>query len=501
MITIKLSDKPLHDQSHAFFVQEDQDPSFVLQEVFKIAPDFIISFLKREEFTGKAGTLLSLPYTHENKLLLLFFIGLGQLSKKEIFNIEVLRRGLARLIKEIQKRKLTVCTVHVPEAKLFDVSDQYLAKQIAIIADMATYHFNEYITDASRKHEQDITLNLLWKSGNAQDIEKGIKEGTIVAKALHKVRHWIDLPPSSLTPPQLANKAQEIAKTYGLSISIFDEPTINKMGMGGLSAVSAGSDQDCRFVILEYKAPKKGAPTLVFVGKGITFDSGGLSLKPAQYMENMKEDMAGAAAVIGAMQAIAQLKPEVNVIGITPLAENLPSGKATKPGDIIRFYNGKTAEVKNTDAEGRLILADALAYAVKHYKPDGIVDVATLTGACAHALGPFYTGMMGKDDTLLTKIEQAAHKAGERVWRLPFDDDYKKAIISEVADICNIGKSNYLAGAITAGFFLSHFVNEIPWVHLDIAGTAFDVPDIPYYKPGATGAAMRTLVELAMNWQ
>ncbi len=314
------------------------------------------------------------------------------------------------------------------------------------------------------------------------------------------MRHWRDLPPVALTPTELAAKAKEIAKKYGLGITVFDEATIKKMGMGGLAAVSAGSEQDCKFVVLEYKAKRKTAPTIAFVGKGITFDSGGLSLKPPRYMETMKEDMSGAAAVIGTMQAIAQLKPNVNIIGITPLSENLPSGKATKPGDIVKFYNGKTAEVKNTDAEGRLVLADALAYAVKQYNPDAIIDIATLTGACMYALGPFFTGMFGKHEELMQQLEYAADLSGDRVWRLPFDDDYKKAIVSNVADICNIGKESYLAGATTAAFFLSNFVNDVPWVHLDIAGTAFNVPDISYYSSGATGAGVRLLVELALNW-
>ena len=190
----------------------------------------------------------------------------------------------------------------------------------------------------------------------------------------------------------------------------------------------------------------------------------------------------------------------MNVIGVAPLAENLPSGKATKPGDIITFYNGKTAEVKNTDAEGRLILADALSYTAKQYKPDAIIDIATLTGACAYALGPFFTGLMSQDDELVDEIEDAAERTGDRVWRLPLHDDYKKAVQSDVADLCNIGSPKYMAGTITAAHFLKAFVGDTPWAHLDIAGTAFDVPDMPYYRTGATGAGVRLLIALAMNW-
>jgi leucyl aminopeptidase len=238
------------------------------------------------------------------------------------------------------------------------------------------------------------------------------------------------------------------------------------------------------------------------VGKGITFDSGGLSIKPAVHMETMKEDMSGAAAVIATMDAIGALKPDVNVIGITPLSENLPSGKATKPGEIVRFYNGKTAEIKNTDAEGRLILADALSYAIEQYKPDMIIDIATLTGACAHALGPFYCGLMSDDDALVNTIQTASDRTGDRVWRLPLHNDYKPSIRSVVADICNIGSPKYSAGAITAALFLQNFVGDTPWAHLDIAGTAFDVPDIPYYRAhSATGFGVRLMIDIAMNWK
>jgi leucyl aminopeptidase len=501
MMRIVRAEKPIHEQSHAFFVHEKQEIPLILKHAFHAVPEIMTAFLAREEFSGQAGKVISLPHTHDGNLLNVFFIGFGKPDHTGHHSIEAFRRGLGSLIKTMQKRKLSVCTLHVPNSDLFGVSDEYLAKQIAIISSVACYHFDYYISDVTRKVIQDLTLNLSWPECKAQEVDKGIREGLIISEALNKVRHWIDLPPSDLTPPHLVEKAQEIAKQYGLKITAFDEAAINKMGMGGLSAVSVGSEVDAAFVILEYKTSVANAPTLAFVGKGITFDSGGLSIKPAQSMENMKDDMSGAAAVMGAMQAIAQLKPAVNVIGITPLSENLPSGSALKPGDIIRFYNGKTAEVRNTDAEGRLILADALSYAVKHYKPDAMIDIATLTGACAYALGPFFTGMMGKNEALLKKIEKAADKAGERVWQLPFDDDYKKAIISDVADICNIGKPNYMAGAITAGFFLSHFVEDTPWVHMDIAGTAFNVPDISYYNPGATGSMMRTLVELAMHWE
>ncbi len=272
------------------------------------------------------------------------------------------------------------------------------------------------------------------------------------------------------------------------------------MGMGGIYAVTRGSDQECRLAILEYRAPEPDAPTIALVGKGVTFDSGGLSIKPAKSMETMKDDMAGAAVVIGVMRIIAQFKPRINVVALAPMSENMTGGSAGKPGDIVRFYNGKTAEVKNTDAEGRLMLADAISYAVKHYKLDAIIDIATLTGSCAQALGPFYCGLFSQHDPLVKKLEQASHHSGDRVWRLPMDNDYKAAIKSDVADMCNIGNPNYMAGAITAAFFLKYFVDDVPWAHLDIAGTAFGVPDMSYFRPGATGFGTRLLTDLIMHW-
>ena len=481
------------------FVQKDFSP----QALEKIAQQYfpaLTAYLKEVDFSGAAKDIIAIPCGQKNTIHTLIIAGLGSPTDHH-YDIEMYRRSLGRAIKLMQSKHIDKAVVALPEAKLFKVSDEYLARETAIIANMAAYRFDEYITDEHRRVNQNLTLDLVGEAHDARALEKGFKIGMIVARAVNRARHWVDLPPVALPPMALADKANAIAKEHGLKITIFNEPEIIKMGMGGLAAVSAGSEQDCKLVIMEYKASKKDAPTIAFVGKGITFDSGGLSLKPAASMETMKEDMSGAAAVIAAMEALAQLKPEVNIIALTPLSENLPSGKATKPGDIIRFYNGKTAEVRNTDAEGRLVLADALSYAVKHYKPDAMIDLATLTGACAYALGPFFSGMMSQHEEFADQVKKASHSSGDRVWALPFTNDYKAAIISDVADICNIGSSKYKAGAVTAGFFLQNFVGDTPWVHLDIAGTAFDVPDISYYSKGATGVGVRLLVDLALGWK
>ncbi len=421
-------------------------------------------------------------------------------------DIEFYRRALGAVIRLAERHKLASLACVLPEEQLFGVTLSYLAKQTALILQMADYHFDAYITSSerSREHTVKVTLVLEYNKNTTnaalQEIREGLKEGVIIAEAVNKARTWCDTPPSDLTPLILADKAQELADTYGLKCTIFDEPTIIAMGMGGLAGVARGSEQDCRFVILEYTAKQADAPRIALVGKGITFDSGGLSLKPAQAMETMKDDMAGAAVVIATMQAIAQLKPAVHVVALAPLAENMPSGTGTKPGDILRFYNGKTAEVKNTDAEGRLILADALSYAIRQYHPTAIIDMATLTGAAANALGHFYGVLLSKHDALVDRIYDASRLSGDRVWRFPFDDDYKAAIKSDIADICNIGNPRYMAGTITAGFFLKNFVDDVPWAHFDIAGVAFNVPDISYFRPGASGFGVRLLVELLMHW-
>ena len=502
MVTLQRSGSSLLDTKMPatllFIEKESASPT-----IEKIAQRYfpaLTTYLKEIDFSCGAKDIVAIPCAQGNTIHTLIIAGLGS-SKDKYFTIENYRRALGRAIKCLQAKHIDKAVVALPEAKLFGVSDEYLARETAIIANMAAYRFDEYITDEHRRVNQNLSLDLIGESHDARALEKGLASGMIIAQSVNHARHWVDLPPVALPPMALADKANTIAKEHGLKITIFSEQEIIKMGMGGLAAVSAGSEQDCKLVIMEYKTQKKDAPTIAFVGKGITFDSGGLSLKPAASMETMKEDMSGAAAVIAAMKALAQLKPDVNIIALTTLSENLPSGKATKPGDIIRFYNGKTAEVRNTDAEGRLVLADALSYAVKNYKPDAMIDLATLTGACAYALGPFFSGMMSQHEDFAGKVKKASEISGDSVWALPFTNDYKTAIISDVADICNIGSSKYKAGAVTAGFFLQNFVGETPWVHLDIAGTAFDVPDISYYSKGATGVGVRLLVDLALNWQ
>ncbi len=498
MIRYTLSVKSLMEQqADAYVLCLPEDFTFS-KELKNIAQDYFPSLeelIKQRKFTGKAKSSLIVHINKDEKPCSLILLGVGNKDDKKV---EHYRRALGVLVRLAEQHAIKTIALQVPSSSMFGVTSEQLGQETAVILPMAAYYFDDFFAE---KKQKDFDVILTVDTKHKAAIKKGVDAGTIIADAVNEARRWIDLPPERLTPIELAGKAKKIAKKHGLKVTEFKEKEIIKKGMGGLAGVAAGSERDAHLVILEYKAKNKNAETICFVGKGITFDSGGLSLKPPQYMETMKEDMSGAAAVLAAIDALAQLKPSVNIVAVMPLSENLPSGKATKPGDVLKFYNGKTAEVLNTDAEGRLVLGDALAYAEKHYDLDAIIDVATLTGSCAYALGPFFTGMLSQDASLSKKVQKAADRTGDRVWPLPLDEDYAKAVESKVADICNIGNPKYKAGAIMAAFFLKHFVEKTPWVHLDIAGTAFDVPDIPYYRTGATGSSIRLLIDLARNWK
>lgn len=500
MITVHIKNKNISSTpppgAHVYCIYQDESVDAQIKALSPVQQS-IESIAKARHFKGATGEILSVPLSAESYTII---VGIGSKNKQGFLCIESYRRAVAKAVRAAIGLYAPSLHVTLPDAQLFNCTSDYLVEQTTIIAQMSTYHFDTYITDTDRKEHRINDLYLMTDHSENSSTQHAADKGFMIGKAVNQARHWIDTPPLDATPLFLAEKAVEIGKKHNLTITVFNEKEIIAMGMGGLAGVSRGSDVDCQLAIMEYKTTTPNAPTIALVGKGITFDSGGLSLKPAASMETMKDDMSGAAAVINTMEVIAQLKPHVNVIALAPLSENLPSGKATKPGDIIKFYNGKTAEIKNTDAEGRLILADALSYAIKTYKPDAIIDIATLTGACAYALGPYFTGLMSQHDELAQRIEAAGKKAGDPVWRLPMTGDYKKAIASDVADICNIGDNRIKAGAITAAHFLQHFVGTTAWAHLDIAGTAFDVPNIPYFRSGATGAGVRLLIELVLTW-
>ncbi len=339
---------------------------------------------------------------------------------------------------------------------------------------------------------------VLFKKGvGARQVEDALRRGMIIGEATNLARTLANEPSNILTPSELAERALAAGRKAGLSVEVLEREEMQKLGMNTLLAVARGSAEPPKLIILhmpgrERKAAK-GSPLYAFVGKGVTFDSGGISIKPADKMEDMKADMAGGAAVLGAMVALARLQPRESVIGLIPAVENLPGGRATRPGDVVKSYLGKTVEIINTDAEGRLILADALAYA-RTLGATRLVDVATLTGACVIALGQVNAGMMGTDQKLMDLLRSNCSITGEKLWQLPLDEEYRKHIRSEIADVKNVG--NRWAGAITAAKFLQEFVEDIPWVHLDIAGVDLDHDGRPFAAKGATGFGVRTLVQL-----
>ena len=335
-------------------------------------------------------------------------------------------------------------------------------------------------------------------SGSLPVIRKAVKQGFVAAQAACEARDMANEPGNGWKASDFAAYAEELSKRYGLTYTFFDKAALREMKMGGILAVNQGSKEAPGLVILEYR-PKKKAETILLVGKGITFDSGGICVKPAAGMQDMKYDMCGGAAVLATMQAVGQEKPGVGVIAIIPTTDNLSGSNAVKPGDIIRHYDGTTSEIINTDAEGRMILADALAYGIETYQPDCVVDIATLTGAVIMGLGHHFSGVMSNHDALVRHLEAAGQRAGEPLWRLPLGKPYRKQIESKVADIKNTGGKS--AGTITAGAYLEHFVGDTPWAHIDIAGTAWDFTDKSYIPKGPSGMGVRTFLALIRHWR
>ncbi|KKR96691.1 MAG: putative cytosol aminopeptidase [candidate division TM6 bacterium GW2011_GWE2_41_16] len=499
----RISSQPiLQEQSSAYvFLCHDHDHAAIL-EIMGSLCSTVCAQSAHEEFSGQEGSVLNVPFLIHGAIAYGILVGVGEsISQQYSFEdccayVERVRRALALAQRMVERLKVVSVAVDLTKVAL-EPDATTMVCECVTIWNIASYHLATYLTDQSRHVARVQSCAWCIDDQYMQDAQIGLVQGDIIGSSVNMDREWCDTPPSMLTPRILAQHAQDVAKKHGLSCTVFDENQIKEMGMGGVAGVARGSDEPSRFVVLEYGKEFAGK-TIGLVGKGVTFDSGGLSLKPAEGMEPQKDDMAGAASVIATMSAISQLKLPVHVVVVTPMVENLPSGKSLKPGDIIRFYNGKTAEILNTDAEGRLILADALAYITKHYNITKLYDIATLTGACIYAVGPHYAAVMGHDKPMLAELYETGLKSGDRVWALPFDPAYKKAIRSDLADISNKGSSRYRAGTITAGLFLSYFVPEdVAWVHTDIGSVSFDVPDKPYYRiGGATGFGVRLFIEM-----
>jgi len=445
--------------------------------------------------TGSASETVIFREANLNNFRHAIIVGLGADNK---MNHETVRQSAAALVKEIKASKLDEVFVHL-EGLTSSKKDAAVYTQAFVEGlHLAGYTFDEL--KSSQEKKTVINVHLVSKAKD-KAIVQAFNEGTILASCTNFARRLGDMPGNLMNPTILANEAISAAKGTSLKVTAWDKKRIEKEKMGGLLGVAQGSDQEPRFIVMEYNGAAKSKKPIAFVGKGLTFDSGGISIKPGAKMEEMKYDMCGGAAVIGTMLAISQLKLKVNVIAFVPATENMPNGRATKPGDVHTARNGKTFEINNTDAEGRLILSDALCYASEQ-NPQLIVDTATLTGAMAVALGNVHTGYFTRNSALKNKIEKAAHESGELVWNMPLTDAHVKDMKGTFADLSNISYTGG-AGSATAAAFLEQFVAEgIDWAHFDIAGTAWACGNRLNYcsAKGATGVMVRTFVEIAKQY-
>ncbi|MFH0898902.1 MAG: leucyl aminopeptidase [bacterium] len=500
MITVKTTDAAFWNnkvEGYVFFMSEGLGNSSDLSSLTKIEKNFypqVKKLLKKHEFEGKKGQSFALTAMRDNMFVEFIFIGLGKGKGPWFTELEDLRRAVGQTVEILKKKRIVSAIVALPDEKIYNVGREEVLKQMVIIAHMASYEFTSLKNTTKPKDWKSTLFIEVWAK-ESKAMQKALQQGQIIGKAINQARQWADMPANIMTPTALAHEAEKIAKKHSFKATIFGRDKALKLGMGAFCAVDAGSEQDGKFVVLEHKARSKKAPTIALVGKGVMFDTGGISLKQSTYMSGMKFDMSGAAAVLATMDIVGSLDIDVNVIGITPLVENMPSGKATRQDDVVTAMNGKTIEIKNTDAEGRLILADALCYAEKFYKPDVMIDVATLTGACLYALGRFFSAVMTQDEELQTLLPEIGRLTGDRAWALPLDDDFKVANKSEYADVSNTGSSEYKAGTIIGGWFLKEFVDKARWAHIDIAGTAYEVPGINYLGKTSTGAGIRLLVQ------
>ena len=456
------------------FFEGAGQPGGATAAVDRVLDGAISSLISRGEIKGKFEEVSIIHTLGRLPGRIVAVVGLG---KREDFDVDKVRRVTGQFCRTLRKLNCHKIATILHGAGAGNIEPEASAQAITEGAILGLYGFSRY-----KKPEQEDVAEILAVVRETKEIpilESVVGRGKAIAEATNLARDMGNEPANYMTPNRMAEISKELADKYDLGFRVFDREEMEAMGMGALLGVAQGSSQPPKLISLTYKGDEPSKEALGFLGKGITFDSGGISIKPSEGMGEMKDDMAGAAAVIAALAAIAQLKPRINVTAIVPATENLPSGTALKPGDILRAMNGKTIEVISTDAEGRLILADALSYAVKQ-RLSPLIDLATLTGACRVALGL-----------------KAAERTGERMWHMPMPEEYKEQNKSEIADVKNTG--NRYGGAITAALFLAEFVDNVPWVHIDIAGPRLSHKESGYIVKGATGVGVRTLVDLALN--
>ncbi|VVC04201.1 cytosol aminopeptidase [Candidatus Bilamarchaeum dharawalense] len=463
------------------FLMQNDDPPWDVKPFLKDVPE--------ERFEGKLLQTYSTDTMGQAKFAKLLVVGLG---KKEEYKIDFLRRVAGTAVRYAAGIKEKELTIYVPSKFVGKPELNKMAQAVVEGAILAQYKFTQYKT---KKDDLFVVekLHILSK----EEIGEGVKRGIIYAEAQNYARELDEQPANVASPKWVVEEARKLAKKYGLHITVYDKNEMKKKGMNAILAVAQGSAQDPHLVRVEYNKGKH--PTYCVIGKGVVFDSGGINIKPSPGMHEMKYDKTGAMNVLGVMKAVAELKLPIHVVGFMPMVENMPSGSAQRPGDIVKAYNGKTIEVLNTDAEGRLILADTLTFATEE-KPAYMIDMATLTGAMVVALGRHAIGVFSNDDTLAKTIEDAGTDAHERVWRMPVWPEYTEMMKSDFADIKNISDTGE-AGSITAAAFLQEFVGETKWAHLDIAAVDMVKTPHPYLDKGATGIGVRlvteTLVKLA----
>jgi leucyl aminopeptidase len=475
--------------SYAF---EQDDPVEGLGEFDAATGGQLRKLAASGELTGKPFEMALLHYPAGLRAERLLIVGAG---KREKFVRADLRRVAGAALRSLKARGVKRLAFFAREGERAPAAAQAIVEGF-LLADVEA---EKYKTEKNEKREIRETALAGWPASGRAEVEQAIARARIIAEAQNFARDLANEPSNWMTPTILAQRAEAMAREYGLGAEILDEKAIEALGMGALLGVARGSAEPPRLIVLRYEPsePRKDAPVVGLVGKAITFDTGGISIKPSKGMEKMKYDMAGGAAMLGTMRAIAQLQPAVKVIAVVPSTENMPGGRAQKPGDVVRAMSGKTIEVVNTDAEGRLILADGLTHAQK-LGATHLVDAATLTGAIVVALSTINTGVFGNDEAFTARFLESAREAGERMWRMPLEDDYREMIKSTIADIQNIGTGEG-GGAVVGAMFLKEFVEARPWIHLDIAGTAWLDEAKPWSAKGASGVPVRTLVDFLLK--
>jgi leucyl aminopeptidase len=478
-------------QALAVAVFKDEKPGEgFLKRLDELSGGLVRSAIDAEEFAGKEGetAYFHLVGNNEMKFRRLMLVGVGE--EKDYGSPQVSQMA-GTAVRSLRSKKVKTIAV-VPRGS---GKDEETARKSVEGAFIAIFDPDKYRT-VEKESKTVERLVVVVEEGDQAALDRGVRVGTIVGESINFTRDLANEPGGYMTPTDMAERARDIANEFGLSIDVLDEARMEQEGMGSLLSVTRGSEEEAKLIILKYtpaNVESDDKELLSFVGKGVTFDSGGISLKPGENMELMKYDMTGAATVLGVMRAIGQLKPPIPILGVAPCTENLPSGKATKPGDVVKAMTGKTIEIINTDAEGRLILADAIAYA-KVLGATRVIDMATLTGAVSIALGDVNAAVLGTDQDLIDEIISAGREVGEKFWQLPLDKEYSKQIKSDIADIKNVGGRK--AGTITAAAFIKEFTDGLAWAHLDIAGTAWGDDAKPYRSKGPTGIAVRTLLEI-----